>query len=193
MKKTISGFTLVELLIVIVVIAILAAISIVAYTGIQSRANDASIRSAATQIERAMRLYAVDHGGNLLGGSGSAVSATPGIGCTDGGGSGFFGVGNYACGAENTLIERGFLPSGFTAGLPSNTYRDGINNGRQSIMLYRCTLVNGGAGVYALYWTLRSPSTQDANSFDTTRSRCGNGVNIRDTWGMRAGMVVDLR
>ena len=34
MKKTSSGFTIVELLIVIVVIAILAAITIVAYNGI---------------------------------------------------------------------------------------------------------------------------------------------------------------
>jgi prepilin-type N-terminal cleavage/methylation domain-containing protein len=36
MKRTMSGFTIVELLIVIVVIAILAAISVVAYTGIQN-------------------------------------------------------------------------------------------------------------------------------------------------------------
>jgi prepilin-type N-terminal cleavage/methylation domain-containing protein len=41
------GFTIVELLIVIVVIAILAAISIVAYTGIQNRANDAALQSDA--------------------------------------------------------------------------------------------------------------------------------------------------
>ena len=41
MRKSRSGFTIVELLIVTVVIAILAAITTIAYTGIQTRARDA--------------------------------------------------------------------------------------------------------------------------------------------------------
>ena len=44
-KQKQSGFTIVELLIVIVVIAILAAITIVAYNGIQNRANDTAVQS----------------------------------------------------------------------------------------------------------------------------------------------------
>lgn len=44
-----TGFTIVELLIVVVVIAILAAITIVAYNGIQSRATESRVQSLAAQ------------------------------------------------------------------------------------------------------------------------------------------------
>ncbi len=49
-NKYSSGFTIVELLIVIVVIAILAAITIVAYNAIQSRARSAAGQSTANAI-----------------------------------------------------------------------------------------------------------------------------------------------
>ena len=48
-----SGFTIVELLIVIVVIAILAAITIVAYNGITARANSSS---AASNVESVLKI-----------------------------------------------------------------------------------------------------------------------------------------
>lgn len=47
-----SGFTLVELLIVIVIIAILAAITIVAYNGIQNRAKTSSAQAAGETLQK---------------------------------------------------------------------------------------------------------------------------------------------
>lgn len=56
-----SGFTIVELLIVIVVIAILAAITIVAYNGIQERARASSVASALNQVNKKLAIYQVDN------------------------------------------------------------------------------------------------------------------------------------
>jgi len=56
------GFTIVELLIVIVVIGILAAISIVAYNGIQQRARDATRMSDIGAIAKAVELYYAENG-----------------------------------------------------------------------------------------------------------------------------------
>lgn len=55
-----SAFTIVELLIVIVVIAILAAISIVAYNGIQERARASSVSTALSQASKKLALLLVD-------------------------------------------------------------------------------------------------------------------------------------
>lgn len=57
-----TGFTIVELLIVIVVIGILAAITIVAYNGIQARANDARRDSEIKQLKTALAIYKSDTG-----------------------------------------------------------------------------------------------------------------------------------
>lgn len=52
-----KGFTIVELLIVIVVIAILAAISVVAYNGVQERARNSSALTLASQIAKKAEVY----------------------------------------------------------------------------------------------------------------------------------------
>jgi prepilin-type N-terminal cleavage/methylation domain-containing protein len=57
-----QGFTIVELLIVIVVIAILAAISIAAYTNIQQRAKNTAIINAASQSLKMIEAYIAANG-----------------------------------------------------------------------------------------------------------------------------------
>ncbi len=59
MGATSNGFTIVELLIVVVVIAILAAITIVSYTGISNRAKTAAVQSAAEQAYKKVQTYMV--------------------------------------------------------------------------------------------------------------------------------------
>lgn len=74
------GFTIVELLIVIVVIAILAAISVVAYTGIQERARSAAHQHAASQAEREIMTHALQANGELISLSGTLVGYKEGAG-----------------------------------------------------------------------------------------------------------------
>jgi prepilin-type N-terminal cleavage/methylation domain-containing protein len=62
MNKKAHGFTIVELLIVIVVIAILATISIVTYVGIQNRARDTQRKQDVASIARALEMYYVQYG-----------------------------------------------------------------------------------------------------------------------------------
>jgi prepilin-type N-terminal cleavage/methylation domain-containing protein len=64
LKSNRQGFTIVELLIVIVVIGILAAITIVAYNGIQSKAKAASLSSTLAQVSEKLALFQIDNADN---------------------------------------------------------------------------------------------------------------------------------
>ncbi|MBC7869080.1 prepilin-type N-terminal cleavage/methylation domain-containing protein [Candidatus Saccharibacteria bacterium] len=77
-----TGFTIVELLIVIVVIGILAAITIVSYNGIQGRAVAASLQSDLDNASKQLKLDQVIGSGYpttlALANGGKGVSASPG-------------------------------------------------------------------------------------------------------------------
>ncbi len=75
-RQTHTGFTIVELLIVIVVIAILAAISVVAYTGVQNRANDTAVQSDISNLAKKIQVDAAVTGQFIAGG---ATRTGPGV------------------------------------------------------------------------------------------------------------------
>lgn len=57
-----AGFTIVELLIVIVVIAILAALTIVTFGGVRDRAANTRIESQVNAIQKTIEMYKIDNG-----------------------------------------------------------------------------------------------------------------------------------
>jgi prepilin-type N-terminal cleavage/methylation domain-containing protein len=72
------GFTIVELLIVIVVIAILATISIVAYNGIQARGRASEASYGLAQAKKKLELYKVDNGAYPTTGNLASAGVTDG-------------------------------------------------------------------------------------------------------------------
>ncbi len=62
MRKHYSGFTIVELMIVIVVIGILASVTLVAFNGAQVRARNSTRVAQANHITKLMEIYKVDFG-----------------------------------------------------------------------------------------------------------------------------------
>ena len=68
-----SGFTLVELLVVMLILGLLAAIAIPAFFNQRDKARDASAKEAVRTAETAMETYATDHDGSYAGANAAAL------------------------------------------------------------------------------------------------------------------------
>jgi prepilin-type N-terminal cleavage/methylation domain-containing protein len=133
-----AGFTIVELLIVIVVIAILAAITVVAYNGIQQRSRDSARMAALAAVAKAIEAqYATtgsypDGGGGCLsspwwncwGYQSSNTLLAPGAVAAMPQDPGF--VDNGACGNPNSYLTRAYwyAPTADRQGYVLGTYME---------------------------------------------------------------------
>lgn len=181
------GFTIVELLIVIVVIAILAAISLVAYNGMQARAADARMKAGVDQLAKAINLWYIQVGDLPKGGWSSAASLGGSSNCSDGTG-GWVAAGTYVCTLEDMLAAEGLVSTGFTRSLPPNTAYGNYTDGRLALMFYPC---GSNTGRYALYWHLQAPSDDDAASLAAVEA-AGCGTSPRTNYGMKAARLITL-
>lgn len=126
-----TGFTIVELLIVIVVIAILAAITIVSYNGIQQRSRDSWRVNDAAAVKKAFSLYKVDND------SFPATAPNPGISTFE------------------VSTDPGFLSS-LSSYTNSRAFKDPINNNSSNYWYHRFNAGDHGCpaslGQYYVFW-----------------------------------------
>ena len=153
MKKVTTGFTIVELLIVIVVIAVLATITVVAYNGIQARAKTSTAQTAASNTAKKAELYNTEVGnyplslGVLTGASSTVVYQMTGIvnSGTLTNDSATNAIGYYVCGTGSPANAAAITISNVSGG--KIYYRDYVN----STNIFIPTGVVSGTGVACYY------------------------------------------
>lgn len=165
-----TGFTIVELLIVIVVIAILAAITVVAYNGIQARANNTRTVNAVQAYVKVIAQYKIDNGTHPV-----AVS------CLGTGYSGGVCRNDSSAYAENgSNFNTVMLAPYFKGSVPTPTQKPSAYNGTLIITgafyTYQDASYNatgGGVGVIIL-GTTQCPSISGTSSISQTPTTDGN-------------------
>jgi len=111
LKNKRAGFTIVELLIVIVVIAILAAITIIALSGVQQRARDSRRATDLKNIATAIQRWSIE--------TNQDFSAFPaGVGGIDA--NGWYNVSYGSGSAKAYIVNLGYIPNGVDD--PTNNY-----------------------------------------------------------------------
>lgn len=181
-NTTSTGFTIVELLIVVVVIAILAAISIVAYTNIQQRATNSGVKQAAAETFRLVQAYIAINDKYPINQGRACV--TQESGCMDEDGSGPYTY-NQNTSLNTNLIELGTPPKTVPRVHANHhgihlTYATGVTyqgSSRPMLLAYHLLGINqdcGMQGVVNYSWPNLTASTTgytigNAGSFGVTR------------------------
>lgn len=175
-KQKTPGFTIVELLIVIVVIGILAAITIVAYNGIQQRGRDVKRKDDVANIVRASKLWLVDNNKSFNAmGAGSSGTA---LGWFDSPYTPYPSV-------KTTLVGTGYL---------SDSTTDPINTKTGTVYAYMIAPCNDGDGsARVVLAKLENPPTetiaQQLSGYTCTGSNLTTYTSA--TYGMNYARIVD--
>lgn len=191
------GFTVVEIVVVILVIGLLVGITAVVYRSARDESVDTARRAAAQQVVAAMEALKFQKNEIKVGGANSNASLTidaNGVCRYDGQGWLYRTTGSYPCTMGEMLLKAGLLLADFFEIIPPNNGSiAGDDNRRESaMMLYRC---NTSQRTYLLYYYLQNPTQEETDNLANLRSSCPNN-NFSDTlverYAMRAAVEVKL-
>ncbi len=118
MKQIQKGFTLIELMIVVAIIGILAAVAIPAYSDYTKKAKFTEVVQAVAAVKLAVGICAMDGGVTPIAGCG-AGGATNGVPGTIGGAAGTVAAGKYI--AHVTTADNGTITAQAIAAVDGST------------------------------------------------------------------------
>lgn len=124
-----QGFTIVELLIVIIVIGILAAIIIVAYNGVTNSARDSGAKAAGTNVQKKAEAFNAANG--YYPGDFNQAGHTAATSTTD----------------FNSTTASQFTGTGLSIGTPTSA------NGQTTVQYKVCSAPAGATGYQVYYWS----------------------------------------
>jgi len=181
-----KGFTIVELITVIIVIGILATIVVVAYPGYQKRNRDSERQSDVSQVASALSAYALKNNSYITTGSGCGLS---------GNGNGWLNVGptaQYPKSISTCLQEAGVLNGGTFTDPTSCTYDSGGkcgSSGGQVFAYMKATCQKSGRTMTYVFAALEGSARKDAEVDGLCDSGTVSGFDATtQKWGTNYGM-----
>ena len=193
-----KGFTLVEMLIAIVVIAILAAISVVSYGHITTDAKDTARRAAAKEVQKALVAFMIRKQHVVSWGDPSnAVDSATGLCKMPSGGSEPWdrftllpnNIRANQCTPGDMLVAAGMMTADFWDKLPKNeAYSSGPRHATQGFA--RCMSRSSNHGIY-LYYYVKKPTSEETALMNDLLTKCGHRASVaKNAYKMNAAIRV---